>query len=67
MHVPLIPVELTPDIAIKLRFMIESGIFDMRGGNAVLSFAPNGELKSIKKEQFMYASKLPVDMKAIVV
>lgn len=65
MHVPLIPVELTPDIAIKLRFMIESGIFDIRGGNAVLSFAPNGELKSIKKEQFIYSSKISVDREAL--
>ncbi len=52
---PLIAVELTPDIATKLRFMIESGVFDMRGGNATLNFAPNGELKSIKKETFTYA------------
>lgn len=53
--IPLIKVELTPDIAIKLRFMMESGVFDMRGGNATLAFAPNGELKSIKKETFHYA------------
>lgn len=53
--IPLIPVELTPDVAIKLRLMMESGIFDLRGGNATLNFAPNGELKSIKKELFYYA------------
>lgn len=52
--IPLIKVELTPDIAIKLRFLMESGVFDMRGGNATLSFAPNGELKSIKKELFYH-------------
>lgn len=48
---------VTPDIAIKLKFLSESGVFDMRGGNAILSFAPNGELKSIKKELFVYAPK----------
>lgn len=53
--VQLIPVELTPDIATKLRFMIENGVFDMRGGNVTLNFAPNGELKSLKKETFVYA------------
>lgn len=56
--IPLISIELTPDIATKLRFMVESGVFDVRGGNVTLNFAPNGELKSIKKELFSYA---PVD------
>ena len=56
--VTLISVELTPDIAVKLRFLIESGVMDMRGGSATLNFAPNGELKSIKKETFVYADKL---------
>lgn len=54
--IPLIPVELTPDVAIKLRFMMESGVFDMRGANAILSFDAKGHLKSIKKETFFYAS-----------
>lgn len=53
--ISLIPVELTPDVAIKLRFMMESGVFDLRGASATLNFAPNGELKSIKTETFKYA------------
>lgn len=52
--VPLISVELTPDVAIKLRFMMESGIFDIKGGNAVLSFDTSGQLKTIKRELFSY-------------
>lgn len=57
-EMPLIPVELTPDIAIKMRFLVESGVFDMRGGSATLNFAPNGELKSIKKETTVWAKSL---------
>lgn len=53
--IPLIKLEVTPDIAVKLRFMMTEGIFDIRGGNVTLNFAPNGELKSIKKELFSYA------------
>lgn len=49
---PLVSIEVTPDIAAKIRFMAESGIFAMRGGSATLNFAPNGELKSIKQEVF---------------
>lgn len=54
-EIPLIPIEVTPDVAVKLRFLFEEGIFDMRGGSATLNFAPNGELKSIKKELFAYS------------
>lgn len=56
MKIPLIPVELTPDIAVKLRFMVESGVFDVRGGNVTLSFDQGGTLKTIKKEIFTYAT-----------
>lgn len=52
--IPLIKIEVTPDIAVKLRFIMESGVFDIRGGNAVLSFNQNGELKTIKRELFSY-------------
>ncbi len=52
--VPLISVELTPDVAIKLRFLMESGVFDIKGGNAVLSFDATGQLKTIKRELFSY-------------
>lgn len=57
-EIPLISIEVTPDIAGKLRFMVEAGVFDMRGGNATLSFAPNGDLKSIKRELFTYANNI---------
>lgn len=57
-EIPLISIELTPDIAGKLRFMVEAGVFDMRGGSATLNFAPNGELKSVKKELFVYAQSV---------
>lgn len=53
--IPLISVELTPDVAIKLRFMMESGLFDMKGANAILSFDEKGTLKTIKKETFYYS------------
>ena len=53
--IPLIPVELTPDVAVKLRFMMEAGVFDIRGGTATLNFSKTGELKSIKKEIYTYA------------
>lgn len=53
-QIPLIPIEVTPDIATKIRFMVESGVFDIRGGNATLSFDPKGNLKSIKRELFSY-------------
>lgn len=64
MIIPLIKVELTPDIAVKLRFMMEAGIFDIRGGNAVLSFDATGHLKSIKRELFTYA--LPVNSEVLM-
>ncbi len=53
-EIPLVSIEVTPDVAVKLRFIAESGVFDMRGGNAILSFSPAGELKTIKKEVFYY-------------
>lgn len=53
-NVPLVNLDVTPDIASKLRFMVSSGVFDMRGGSVTLNFAPNGELKSIKKEIFIH-------------
>lgn len=48
----LIGIELTPKEARAFRFMMESGVFDIKKGNAVLSFNENGELKSIKRELF---------------
>lgn len=54
----LITIEVTPDIAAKIRFMAEGGVFAMAGGSATLNFAPNGELKSIKRELFTYAKSV---------
>lgn len=55
-QIPLISIELTPDIATKLRFMVEAGVFDIRQGSATLNFDAAGSLKSIKKETFTYAT-----------
>ncbi len=51
---PLVSVEMTPNIADALAFMVRAGTFDMKGGNVILSFDPQGKLKSIKKEIFVY-------------
>ena len=54
-EIPLISIDLTPDIATKLRFMVESGVFDIRGGSATLMFDPSGKLKSIKRELYTHS------------
>lgn len=38
----------------NIAFCIAEGVFDMTGGNAVLSFDPNGKLQTIKKEVFSH-------------
>lgn len=50
----LVNIEVTPDIAEKIRFMAESGVFAIKTGNASLNFL-NGGLKSIKTEITSYA------------
>ncbi len=55
-EIPLIGIEVTPDIAAKLRFMVESGVFDIRGGSATLMFDPAGKLKSIKRELYTHSA-----------
>lgn len=52
----LISLQITEDIAIKIRGMAEAGVFSIETGNAVLSFK-DGKLKSIKTEMYSY----PVD------
>ena len=52
----LIKIEVTPDIAAKIRFMAESGIFAIKTGNANLNFH-EGVLKSIKTELMSYPQK----------
>lgn len=53
---PLISIEVTPDIAQKIRFMAESGVFALKTGNITLNFH-EGELKTIKTEMYSYAPK----------
>lgn len=52
----LTTIEVTDDIAAKIRFLAESGVFAIKTGNAVLNFH-EGELKTIKTEFFTYAPK----------
>lgn len=49
----LIKIEVTPDIAAKIRFLAESGIFAINTGNATLNFK-DGLIKSIKTELYSY-------------
>lgn len=49
----LITLEVTPDIAAKIRFMAESGVFAVDTGNVQLNFHA-GNLKSIKTERYSY-------------
>lgn len=49
----LITLEVTPDIASKIRFMAESGVFAIDTGNASLNFQ-GGKMKSIKTERYSY-------------
>lgn len=59
----LISIEVTPDIAAKIRFLAESGVFSIIKGNATLNF-DTGLLKSIKTELYTYAQpsfSMPMD------
>lgn len=38
----------------SIAFLISQNVFDIRNGNAILSFTQDGQLKSIKKELFCY-------------
>ena len=61
---PLISLEVTPDIAAKIRAMAEAGVFAINKGSATINFL-NGELKSVKTEIYSYPSytqSLPVDV-----
>lgn len=65
---PLIKIEVTPDIAAKIRFMAESGVFALKKGMVTLNFDAS-ELKSIKTEIYTYPQKIStkpeVDIKEI--
>lgn len=60
MDIPLISLEVTPDIATKIRLMAESGIFSIKTGNAIMNFQ-GGDLKSIKTELFTYQRDFSFD------
>lgn len=53
MDIPLISIEVTPDIALKIRGIAEAGVFSILTGNVTLNFH-EGVLKSIKTEIFNY-------------
>lgn len=55
----LVRIEVTPDIASKIRFMAESGVFSITKGNATVNF-DGGEIKSIKTELYTYPSVVPI-------
>lgn len=57
----LIAIELTPDIAAKIRFMAESGVFGVKTGNVILNFH-EGAIKSIKTEIFSYPQSQNIDL-----
>lgn len=48
----LIAVEITPLEALIFRRMRESGIFDIRDGNATLHFSKTGKLLKIEKHLY---------------
>lgn len=54
-EIPLITIQVTPDVGSKIRFMAESGVFAIKTGNVSLNFH-EGVLKSIKTEIFTYAT-----------
>lgn len=56
----LIKIEVTPDIAIKIRLMADAGLFAIKSGNATCNFT-NGILKTIKTELYTYAKEEPLD------
>ena len=64
MDIPLITIEVTPDIAKKIRDCAEAGVFGIRTGNATINFH-EGIIKSIKTEFYSYPHKeqvVPLDI-----
>ncbi len=53
----LIVIEVTPDVAVKIRFMAETGVFALRTGNVILNIH-EGFLKTIKTEVYSHANDL---------
>lgn len=57
---PTITIEVTPDIAAKIRAMAEAGVFSIKTGNAAVNFH-EGTIKSIKTDFFYYPQSIPVE------
>lgn len=56
----LIQIQVTPDIATKIRLLAESGFFAIKTGSAQCNFH-EGVLKSIKTELLTYAHDIHID------
>jgi capsule polysaccharide export protein KpsE/RkpR len=54
MDIPLISIEVTPDIATKIRFLGESGFFSMRRGKVTVNFDNAGNISSMETHTFAY-------------
>lgn len=55
----LITMEVTPDIAMKIRALADSGFFALKTGNCTANVV-NGVIKSIKLEQYSYPQPIGV-------
>ena len=55
---PIITIEVTADIALKIRQMAENGVFSIVTGNASLNFH-EGALKSVKTEVTTHIKSYP--------
>lgn len=64
---PTITIEVTVDIAEKIRFMAESGVFAIKTGNASCNFL-NGRLKTVKTEHISYSQdrEIALDTKLVL-
>lgn len=64
---PTISIEVTADIASKIRLMAEAGVFGLKTGQVTLNIK-QGALTTVKLEQFTYAQDLStseVDIKIL--
>ena len=50
----LVGIEITPKLAQMIRFLGESGVFDIQDGSAELHFK-DGQLRTIKRQLMSYA------------
>lgn len=60
----LISIEVTPDIAVKIRALAEAGVFAITTGNASINFV-GGNIKTIKTEYYHHypqSQETPIDI-----